>query len=49
MDPALFYRLTVDRRWPAARFRRWFADSALRLLLPVTDQATAASPAQEVT
>jgi AcrR family transcriptional regulator len=49
MDPALFCRLTVDRRWPAARFRRWFADSALRLLLPVTDQATAASPAQEVT
>jgi TetR/AcrR family transcriptional regulator, regulator of autoinduction and epiphytic fitness len=49
MDPALFCRLTVDRRWPAARFRRWFADSALRLLLPVTDQATAASPVQEVT
>jgi AcrR family transcriptional regulator len=49
MDPALFCRLTVDRRWPAARFRRWFADSALRLLLPVTDQATAARPAREVT
>ena len=49
MDPALFCRLTVDRRWPAPRFRRWFADSALRLLLPVTDQATAATPAQEVT
>jgi len=49
MDPALFSRLTLDRRWPAARFRRWFADGALRLLLPVTDQQTAASPAQEVT
>jgi AcrR family transcriptional regulator len=49
MDPALFCRLTVDRRWPVARFRRWFSDSALRLLLPVTDQATAPSPAQEVT
>jgi AcrR family transcriptional regulator len=49
MDPALFCRLTLDRRWPAARFRRWFADGALRLLLPVTDQETAASPAQEVT
>ena len=49
MDPALFCRLTLDRRWPAARFRRWFADGALRLLLPVTDQQTAASPAQEVT
>jgi AcrR family transcriptional regulator len=49
MDPALFCRLTVDRRWPAARFRQWFADSTLRLLLPVTDQVTAASPAQEVT
>jgi AcrR family transcriptional regulator len=49
MDPALFFRLTVDRRWPAPRFRRWFEDSALRLLLPATDQATAATPAQEVT
>jgi AcrR family transcriptional regulator len=49
MDPALFCRLTVDRRWPASRFRRWFTDSALRLLLPVTEPATAASPAQEIT
>lgn len=34
MDPALFRRLTVDRRWSAARFRRWFTDSTVRLLLP---------------
>lgn len=49
IDPAVFCRLTVERRWPPARFRRWFTDSALRLLLPVTDQATAASRFQEVT
>jgi AcrR family transcriptional regulator len=34
MDPALFCRLTGDRRWSAARFRDWFTDSTLRLLLP---------------
>jgi AcrR family transcriptional regulator len=50
MDPALFCRLTGDRRWSAARFRRWFTDSTLRLLLPVHDQqATAASRSQELT
>lgn len=37
MDPALFCRLTGDRRWNAARFRVWFADAAVRLLLPVND------------
>jgi AcrR family transcriptional regulator len=38
MDPALFCRLTSDRHWSATRFRRWFTDSTLRLLLPVRDQ-----------
>jgi AcrR family transcriptional regulator len=38
MDPAVFCRLTRDRRWTAARFRDWFADSTLRLLLPANDQ-----------
>jgi uncharacterized glyoxalase superfamily protein PhnB len=37
MDPALFCRLTGDRHWSALRFRLWFADSTLRLLLPVDD------------
>ena len=35
MDPAVFCRLTGDRRWSPARFRRWFTDASLRLLLPV--------------
>lgn len=34
MDPALFCRLTQDRRWSPDRFRRWFADGVVRLLLP---------------
>ena len=37
MDPALFCRLTGDRHWSAARFRDWFADAVVRLLLPVDD------------
>jgi AcrR family transcriptional regulator len=37
MDPALFCRLTGDRRWSAAGFRDWFADALVRLLLPVSD------------
>ena len=37
MDPALFCRLTVDQRWSADRFRDWFADAVVRLLLPVND------------
>lgn len=50
MDPALFCRLTGDRRWSANRFRRWFTDSTVRLLLPVHDQqATAANRSQELT
>ncbi len=49
MDPALFCRLTGDRHWSATRFRRWFTDSTLRLLLPVHDQpATPASPSREL-
>jgi AcrR family transcriptional regulator len=43
MDPALFCRLTGDRRWSPARYRRWFADAIVRLLLPdVGQQASAA-------
>lgn len=38
MDPALFCRLTGDRRWSPARFRAWFADAILRLLLPLSGQ-----------
>jgi hypothetical protein len=48
MDPALFCRLTGDRRWSAGRFRNWFADSTLRLLLPTRDdQAAPANQPQE--
>ena len=50
MDPALFCCLTGDRHWSANRFRRWFTDSTVRLLLPVHDQqATAANHSQELT
>jgi len=41
MDPALFCRLTGDRHWSPARFRDWFADALLRLLLPGTGQQSA--------
>jgi AcrR family transcriptional regulator len=48
MDPALFCRLTGDRQWTARRFRGWFTDGTLRLLLPVhDDQSTAAHQPQE--
>jgi AcrR family transcriptional regulator len=43
MDPALFCRLTGNRRWSAARFRDWFTDDVLRLLLPVRDQQATAT------
>jgi AcrR family transcriptional regulator len=33
MDPAVFTRLTGQRKWTAMRFRAWFADSVTRLLL----------------
>lgn len=50
IDPALFCRLAGDRHWSANRFRRWFTDSTVRLLLPVHDQqATAANHSQELT
>ena len=39
MEPALFCRLTGDLGWSPARFRRWFAGSTVRLLLPVHDPA----------
>ena len=32
MDPAVFVRLTEDRRWSAERYRDWFGDSVRRLL-----------------
>ena len=45
MDPALFCRLTGDRCWSAARYRHWFTDAIVRLLLPdVGQQASAAVP-----
>jgi AcrR family transcriptional regulator len=48
MDPALFCRLTGNRRWSAARFRNWFTDCTLRLLLPLRDQqATATNQLQD--
>lgn len=48
MDPALFCRLTGDRHWSPARFRRWFTDATVRLLLLVPgQQATAAVSSQK--
>jgi AcrR family transcriptional regulator len=48
MDPALFCRLTGNRRWSAARFRNWFTDCTLRLLLPLRhQQATATNQFQD--
>jgi hypothetical protein len=44
MDPALFCRLTGDQGWSAARFRDWFADAVVRLLLPVNDHQAAKRP-----
>jgi AcrR family transcriptional regulator len=41
MDPVLFCRLTGDRGWSPARFRDWFADALLRLLLPGTARQSA--------
>jgi len=35
MDPAVFVRLTRERRWSVERYRRWIADALARLL--VTD------------
>ena len=33
MDPAVFTRLTSQRKWTAIRFRAWFTDTVTRLLL----------------
>jgi AcrR family transcriptional regulator len=33
MDPAVFTRLTGQRKWTAMRFRGWFTDTVTRLLL----------------
>ena len=33
MDPAVFTRLTVQRKWTAMQFRAWFTDTVTRLLL----------------
>ena len=35
MDPAVFVRLTRQRRWSMARYRRWIADALAGLLLTV--------------
>jgi TetR/AcrR family transcriptional regulator of autoinduction and epiphytic fitness len=37
MDPVVFCRLTEARGWSVQRYRRWFADSAERLLLTTDD------------
>jgi AcrR family transcriptional regulator len=37
MDPLVFCRLTDDRAWSVLRYRRWFADSAERLVLTTVD------------
>lgn len=36
MDPAVFDRLTRQRRWPVQHYERWFADSVGRLLVDPT-------------
>ncbi len=33
MDPAVFTRLTGQRKWTATRFRAWFSNTVTRLLL----------------
>jgi hypothetical protein len=43
MDPALFCRLTCDQRWSPDRYRRWFADAVVRLLLPDAGQQASAA------
>ena len=36
MDPAVFIRLTRQRRWDAGRYRRWIADALARLIITGT-------------
>jgi AcrR family transcriptional regulator len=47
MEPALFCRLTGDKGWNTGRFRHWFADALLRLLLPAPGQQATASPSKD--
>jgi AcrR family transcriptional regulator len=47
MDAAVFCRLTGDRRWSPDRYRRWFTDAVVRLLLPDTSQQVSAVPPGE--
>jgi AcrR family transcriptional regulator len=37
MDPVVFCRLTEDRAWSVEEYRRWFADSAERLVLSTVE------------
>jgi TetR/AcrR family transcriptional regulator of autoinduction and epiphytic fitness len=37
MDPVVFCRLTEDRAWSTEMYRRWFADSAERLVLSTAE------------
>lgn len=39
MDPAVYTRLTGQRKWTAMRFRAWFADTVTRLLLDPSSEA----------
>lgn len=39
MDPAVFDRLTRQRRWTPQHYQRWFADSVGRLLTPDSQEA----------
>ena len=36
MEPAVFIRLTRQRRWDAGRYRRWIADALARLIITGT-------------
>jgi AcrR family transcriptional regulator len=38
MDPAVFVRLTRNRRWSLRRYQHWFARSVRHLLLPDDDK-----------
>jgi AcrR family transcriptional regulator len=39
MDPAIFSRLTLHRRWTVERYQLWFASSVARLLLEPSNLA----------
>jgi AcrR family transcriptional regulator len=42
MDPAVFLRLTRERRWSVERYRRWVADAIARLLVDGKSPAASA-------